>query len=206
MGNVYIAMRGAKRSGKDTFTNYLMSELNTHLGSRPIVRTSFARHLREAIALIFGFDSEFVFSDKFKDFETHVYPIPTDSASGFDPTRRLNGRELLQYFGSDVCRAMDSDCWARAPFTEVNRIHHNALCFITDLRFPNEVIQLQKHRSFIIKIERPGFNGDGHISERALDDFDDDDFIVNNSGTEKDLAKEARKIATVIAGRLSSGS
>jgi len=203
MGNAYIGVRGAKRSGKDTFTNYLVSELVIHLISRSIVRTSFAKNLRLAVAQIFGFDPEFVFSDEFKPFVTHVYPLP--GRHMFDEEKPLTGRELLQYFGSEVCREMDNDCWARAPFTEVEREHDNALCFITDLRFPNEADQLLQHHSFIIKVERPGFDGDGHISERALDDFEDDDFIVDNSGTEEDLANEAKKIAAVIAERLTRG-
>jgi len=198
MSNVYIGIRGAKRSGKDTFASYLMNELSAYRR----LKTSFAEHLREAVALIFGFDNEFVFSDEFKDYETHVHALLGDHP--FDPQQPLTGRELLQYFGSEVCREMDTDCWARAPFTAVERDYDNMVCFITDLRFPNEAEQLRKHKSFIIKIERPGFNGDGHISERALDDFEDDDFIVNNSGTTGDLAREAKKIAAIIAERLTS--
>lgn len=202
MSNTYIGVRGAKRAGKDLFTTFLFNSLSERFYNRPVVRTSFAKNLRKAVALIFGFSEEFVFSDDFKPFVTEIHALRGDHL--FNHKKPLTGRELLQYFGSEICREMDNDCWARAPFFTTECEHNNALCFITDLRFPNEVKQLQRHRSFIIKVERPGFDGDDHISERALDDFNNDDFIITNSGTIEDLAEEANKIAAVIAGRLTS--
>jgi hypothetical protein len=244
MDNLYIGIRGAKQAGKDTLGSSLnialiTSDLVPHIR---LALASFSQNLKDAVALVFGFDPVLVHSEDFKKMLTHVHPIELSSTEyetdddgnivGVDhywhsvarwgnKDKFMTGREVLQRFGSDVCRILDSDCWARAPFIEIERDsairkahaerypddypYKPTICIITDMRFPNEVDELRKRDSLIIKIERPGYNGDGHISERALDNFDGDDIIIKNFGTREDLRREATTVAAVISERLQRG-
>jgi hypothetical protein len=165
-----------------------------------IKQRSFASNLRDVVAQIFGFDAEFVYTDDFKEMTTHV----KDPADGTPMT----GRRLLQYFGTDIGRAMDENCWARGPLTWFT-LENADIGVIADCRFPNEVDAIRKStalNTFIIKVERDGCDGDSHASERSLDDFDEDDFVIMNNGTLEDLQNEARRVARIIVERVSGAT
>jgi hypothetical protein len=86
--------------------------------------------------------------------------------------KNMSGRELMQYFGTEVCRRIMSDCWVQSCFTRI-LMDQPELAVITDARMENEVKIPKTYRSDdvdvkIVKLERaPHY--DIHESETGLD-------------------------------------
>lgn len=95
-------------------------------------------------------------------------------------------RALLQAWGTDLRRREDPDywvlAWARwARSTSAERV------VVPDVRFRNEVALLRSLGARIIRVSRPGSEGDAHQSERELAGHDDWDAVFTNAGTIRDL-------------------
>lgn len=59
---------------------------------------------------------------------------------------------------------------------------------ITDVRFPNEAKSIKSRQGFLIRVNRPSVEtNDSHESEIALDNYEDFDLVIDNSGTIEDL-------------------
>lgn len=130
--------------------------------------------------------------------EQLAYPLCLDPAgpneSGeWDSTMRLfgiraqeagpmTGRNVMQYFGTDICRKMYNNVWVDATIRQI-QAEQVGLALIPDVRFPNEVIGIQEAGGKVIRFLRAPFAGeDEHESETALDDFDLDKFdaVIDN--------------------------
>lgn len=114
-------------------------------------------------------------------------------------------RFLLQYIGTDLFRnQLHPDVWVNSLFSEYKYSHilsiidppitvekiANSVVYpkwiISDLRFPNELKAVQDRNGICVRINRPETDklaGD-HLSETALDDRQDWDWVFDNS---KDL-------------------
>lgn len=106
----------------------------------------------------------------------------------------MTSREVLQYFGTEICRKIYGDCWVLATLNKIKR-DNPALAIITDARFPNEVRLAQKEGAKVIRLLRSPLP-DEHISEKALDpdNFDQTKFdaIIDNSNM--DLVQQSEAI------------
>jgi len=192
-----IGIRGFFQSGKDTVAS-MLEDLFDQDGYDVDTR-SFAYNLRVAIMKIFGFSYKYVFSEKFKTDWHNISPIG-------QPGRKMTGRELLQYFGTEICRVMDSDCWTRSC---INEIYYDdiEIAIAKDVRFFSEVqaVRDNGNPSFIIRVERLGHNGDGHQSERELADASGiDDFVIQNNGSIEDLKKKVQQVYKEIRKRINA--
>lgn len=110
----------------------------------------------------------------------------------------MTGREMLQKIGTDAMRnQIHPNVWVNAVMVKYTPKIHKWI--ITDLRFPNELYALQKENAFLIRVNRDSVNiDDTHISETALDNFDNWDCIVDNNQQLEDLFERAREIAEYI--------
>lgn len=106
-------------------------------------------------------------------------------------------RAFLQDLGVSMRNEVDESIWVNAALR--NRAEN---LVISDVRFPNEWAAIQAGGGVLIRIERPGHNGDGHISETALDDFEPNYTLVND-GTLDDLKVGVEIIMAHILGNLS---
>lgn len=108
-------------------------------------------------------------------------------------------RGFLQYIGTEWGRNKDPDMWTKLLISKVPR---DGNCYISDLRFPNELEMLKDNRWVCIKINRVIQNnreGTGslqHSSENVLDDISDKewDFVINNNGSLEDLFSKVEDI------------
>lgn len=98
-------------------------------------------------------------------------------------------REFLQKLGTAVRNEIDPDFWVKALF---NAYVKNII--IADVRFPNEAKAVKDAGGLLIRINRPGAGAGNHISETALDDYKDFDYIINNEGTLKDLFYKVKNV------------
>ena len=115
---------------------------------------------------------------------------------GWDGQKDENGRQLLQWWGTDVVRKKNENFWVNTVMrlAAVLDVEIDYL-IIDDCRFPNEV-ELWKHEYdyLTLRIERPGHENAlndeqrKHPSETALDDYE---FDVTISATDFKELKEA---------------
>ena len=112
-------------------------------------------------------------------------------------------RAFLQLLGSDVRRAQDPDYWVRiAARSAVEQLAAGRDVFVTDARFPNEVVFATALGGFAVRLEVSRatqlerlFARDGvlpeegafaHMSETALDSFEGFSLVVDNNGSVED--------------------
>ncbi len=97
--------------------------------------------------------------------------------------RDLTAREVLQIFGTEMVRSLWQDAWSFATYKKIQDEGY-ALAIITDGRFPNEILMGKEHGAKLIKLLRnPYGNTDQHVSETALDYFDNSvfDIVLENN-------------------------
>ncbi len=91
----------------------------------------------------------------------------------------MTGREVLQYIGSDIFRAIYEPCWTQYV---IHKIKHEQpdIALISDVRFINEVKAVQNAEGFVVKLLRSKTSNDKHSSENDLDDNDMMDAVIDN--------------------------
>jgi hypothetical protein len=93
-------------------------------------------------------------------------------------------RTFLQNLGYGARELFGENFWTDKLFDslspELNYV-------IPDVRFRNEAEAIQERGGVLIKITRPGRNGDGHPSETSLADFDGWDLVYDNTGSIPEL-------------------
>lgn len=108
------------------------------------------------------------------------------------PWLNLTVREVLQKVGDSGRQCIDKNIWVKALFnyTKVDSINY----LIPDVRFPNEfnAIKNQHENNLLIRVERPNINTGNHISETALDNETNWDYIIVNDGTLDDLVQKVK--------------
>ena len=107
-------------------------------------------------------------------------------------TGLMTAREVLQHFGTNICRKMVKNCWVDATIRQIQK-DAPQLAVITDIRFPNEVDGVQAIGGKVIRLTRAPHE-DTHESETALDDYSGFDHVLDN----KDMSIPEQNRATTI--------
>ena len=92
-------------------------------------------------------------------------------------------REVLQYFGSDICRVMFHNCWVQALESRILR-EKPQVALIADTRFDNELEAVRDWGGLCVKLNRQ-IKRDGHKSENGIVSFTDWSAIVSNEHTDE---------------------
>jgi hypothetical protein len=143
--------------GKSTFTKHLLNLL----GSK-YVKLSFGDVLKEECSRRFVYPIEWNYSEEGKN---KIIVLPDDN--------KLTVRALLQWYGTDICRAKDSDYWVKKVQTKIDSLKEVSILgvVIDDVRFPNEhkicdlTVRLESYKGY------PQYPGYDHESETALDNI-----------------------------------
>lgn len=182
-----IAFTGAKGSGKDTVAAIVRRH---RVVDYPVVRQlAFADPIKDKIQFLFGLNTVEEY-DRFKR-STVTIDDPTKQTQW----KSIKGRHLVREIGM-MMRDYDSTQFTRYVENEFSRPINQlqkTLFLVTDLRFDNEYTMLRKNGALIVKVTRPDYEYDGHITERG---FDDQlvDYHVNNRGSLQDLETEVYKM------------
>lgn len=114
---------------------------------------------------------------------------------GHESRSRMTYRELLQKLGTEAMRErLHTNVWVNALFADykperiilpddptfIKEDFPNWI--ITDVRFPNEAQAVRDRGGVLIRINRNDDTGD-HPSETALDNWQDWDMIIGNTGS-----------------------
>lgn len=104
-------------------------------------------------------------------------------------------RAFLQSVG-DWAKSKEPNVWIDATLEEIPAVGN---CFISDVRFPNELAALKRENWYCVRIrrvypeeDRAGTGSVKHISETALDDVPDSDwdYIIENNGDIKSFEEK----------------
>ena len=94
----------------------------------------------------------------------------------------------LRNMGEDVFGITYNNGISEAEVYKNEIIHPKWI--ITDVRFPNEAISIKERNGTLIRINRPSLEKDTHISETALDDYTDWDYVIENNSTLKNFIQK----------------
>lgn len=93
----------------------------------------------------------------------------------------MSVRDILQYFGTDICRTMYEPCWTSALFNTI-KSEAPMVALIADTRFDNEAEAVKSWGGLCIKLNRV-IKTDSHKSENGFINFNSWDAIVENQKT-----------------------
>ena len=199
--NRLVILTGKARSGKDTSLMHIQYLLHLHK-NRIASTIAFAKPLKTFCIEVLGLTYEHCYGDTFqKNSYTNIQwadmPLPSEIIRQYRIENNsvgncMTGREVMEVFGSYICRKMFPECWAKAAEQEYvrNMGLSNVQYFITDCRFPNEIEVFKKYNPLLIRLHRNTEDRQA-ISETALDFFDWDAYDtvhIHNS----DLSLEDR--------------
>jgi|LGOV01.1.fsa_nt_gb hypothetical protein len=109
----------------------------------------------------------------------------------------ITPREFMQYYGTDYRRKQDANYWVGIVDLAIQDkfLEGVKLVIVDDIRFPNEANLINDNfvatRLVIVNRTLPDSDttGTNHASEVGLDNYDDIDITLDNSGTIEDLAE-----------------
>lgn len=117
-------------------------------------------------------------------------------------------REILQHRGTEEGRNQyGDDIWVKILEETMNLYYQRGIkrFLITDVRFPNELAQIKRlggvvfyisapqRNSERLKIEEDDMSASSHLSETALDNYSDFDYVIYND-PENDVVTQVRDI------------
>jgi hypothetical protein len=164
-----VALTGSKGSGKDTVGQLIAS---THDNVQTIA-----------------------FADPIKNVINHIFKLDPNNNNEYDVFKR----EILEYRAGGIPKAIA----ARHVVREIGMLMRDyddkqfniyvenqikaqpdKLWVVTDLRFDNEYSMLKRIGAKVVKITRPAYSYDGHITEREFNDSLVDKVLMNDGSLE----------------------
>lgn len=95
----------------------------------------------------------------------------------------MTAREVMQYIGTDIFRAMKPDVWTSSIIRKIQQ-DSPKLAIITDCRFPNEVESIKTNGGIVVRLTRNIYDS-SHISETILDanqyDWSNFNYVIDNA-------------------------
>lgn len=200
-----IGISGKKGSGKDT-----VADMIQELTSQSWEIKKFADTLKDMVCLLIGCTREQLEDRDFKEKELGeewwCYPLSEKNEMGeFEDVlldynlykappeylRKTTPRLILQLLGTEGVRnVIHPNAWVNATMSPYNKDRSNWL--ITDMRFPNEFMEVCNKDGITLRIERPDIKSDDqHPSETALDNVAFHHTIIND-GTIEDLKQKVQ--------------
>jgi len=167
-----IGVHGPLNGGKDTVANYIVAMDKTISGPPRWRRYAFAKPIKEACKIIFGFSQEQI--------EDRILKESPDQFWGFAP------RRAMQLLGTEYGRdMMDKQIWIKRAELEIKKnAEENVGTIITDVRFQNEADWLRSQpNAMLIYLKVPNLVRDekyNHESEAGISEADTDFVIVND--------------------------
>ncbi len=105
-----------------------------------------------------------------------------ESAKLAEKSGPMTSRDLLQYFGTDVCRRLNNKCWAAATISQIKSDEPD-FAIVPDVRFADtEVAAIKDNGGLVVYLTRDQFPSD-HASENGVSQADCDIVIDNANMT-----------------------
>lgn len=106
----------------------------------------------------------------------------------------MTPRRLMQLIGTECGRnVLHPQIWVNSLFAEYKMDYkHNWI--ISDVRFPNEANAIKDREGILIKINRDTGSFSDHISETALDEYENWGYVIDNNSSIVELIGKVREI------------
>ena len=163
-----FGISGKKTVGKDTLAKLMIDNADV-VGCR----VGFADALKEEVAKAVGKTPQFIEANK------------------------TQFRGILQWWGTDFRRHYEGGrYWVDKVIVKIDEKIRQGykLIIIPDVRFLSEADSLRELGAHLVRVARPIVSSDSHSSETELDNYEQWNHIVLNSGSLMHLEEEARKI------------
>lgn len=198
----YIGLGHYKRTGKDTFANYLLKDLQSH--KVPVKKVSFAWKLKQIAHELYGWAGlrEPEFYDTLEG--EKLREVKLERLCCEEHREGLSPRDIWIYMGTNAIREqVYQKTWLNyALMTDFNV----KVVIIPDVRFPNEAQGIKDCGGILIKVVRPGYGPDerdcpDHLNpDKALLDYTEWDYVLGASGDIRDLGEQATQFSNWIFG------
>jgi hypothetical protein len=128
---------------------------------------AFAKKLKEFSIDLFGLDPDLVFgTDKDKNKKTNL--LWKNMPTGTKKKGKMSIREVLQYVGTDLFRKMSDNIWVDNCLSQISK-DSPEVALISDVRFENEVLAIQKAEGYVVGLTRHKDDDDAHDSETGVE-------------------------------------
>jgi hypothetical protein len=200
-----IGISGKIGSGKDT-VGIIIRQLGFTNNGGTWENMKFAGKLKVVASLLTGIAIEKFEDQEFKktilgpEWGKPTKQNPLNAVEPFKDitfVEMMSVRDLLQKLGTEAMRnGLHENVWVNALFADYTE---DKQWVITDVRFPNEFKAIKEKGGIVIRVNGPGHGNsmkelaEAHPSETALDGHDFD-YVIENDGTLKALAKKVRDI------------
>ena len=186
-----IGISGRKRAGKDTLASFLVED-------HGFTRLAFADPLKAIIAEL----NPIVRCEECYSEDYRLSSLLAEG--GWEHAKEApEVRRLLQVHGGAVRKHIGENVWVDATISKAHYLlAEGKPVVIPDVRYLNEAERIKALGGIVVRINRPG-TADGtdqtdlHISETALDDYEFDYVVVNDSSTDY-LRQIAKSFARVV--------
>lgn len=182
-----IGFTGAAGAGKDTCANIASYLLQKNSVSCITIACAdpLKRICRDVLGTSYNVPATAFYGSQ-ADKKRELENLPIRAASG----DRWNGRQIMQFLGTDCFQQLAPDIWARYAINtakELLRTQCNVV-LISDVRFKQEALAIKNTGGNIIRVDRPKISSkDDHISEKEYEELDVDFVIRNESDSLEDL-------------------
>lgn len=220
-----IVLSGKKQSGKNTSCNYILARfLNLKL-RKNIFTVSSTGDLVEGDTVVTSKFIEdyggkvYSFADPLKRFCIDVLGVPYEACYGTDEQKNsliehikwenfpikeiavgrhgpMSGRDIMQFFGTEVVRKWYADAWARGTYSSIVREGFE-LALVCDARFPNEITMGTMVDAKTVRLLR-SIASDPHPSEIALDDFPLSGYSFVSDNRYMSLTESCQNLDTIL--------
>ena len=180
-----IGLTGKMQAGKDTVLDCIRS-LKGH--DYCVKSISCAGSLKRLCHDLLGLSANDLFTQEGK--------------AAYNPKWGMTNREILQKVGTDAMRNnFHPDVWVILLKDDLSQMvewlgndqGENYIIVVPDVRFDNEAQTIKSLGGYIWEIKRPGYEGDGHASEKGVSP-DLIDETINNDGSLEELKNKVEKL------------
>jgi len=206
MKKTVILFSGKMRSGKNLSADYLFNYLKNN--QKTYEHLFFAKSLKDNCKQDFTLLQEYLNNYTLKmmlkynlgeEFSKDISKLIVSDENYYEDKTDIT-RILLQVYGTEIFRnRVNTNYWVDKVIEQIKESDKQYFV-ITDLRFPNEIDYFKEAIQCIyvdvnsIRINRDSVPENNHISETALDNYDDFDYVVYNNSTIEDLHSKLDKI------------
>lgn len=194
---LFIGLGHYKRTGKDSFANYLIQELADVNPRLLVLKKSFAWKLKQICHELYGWaglrEPEF-----YETKEGEALREVVLEAIGKSP------RQIWVDFGTDAVRDhVWPGTWRDYIFKANHAVHGRQpdVMIVPDVRFPDETSEFEIRNGVLIKVVRPGFGPAKNRPDRELLGFRRWTNVIGDVGTMSSLQDWARQYAIWIGAK-----
>jgi hypothetical protein len=186
-----------------SFKNWLQDVVYPH-----VKNVGFADTLKEVVSKQFGIPEELMWgTNDEKNSPTHIEldnirPLLSKKRKAeFAKTenRPVTVREMLEIFGTDICRQIDPECHIRSAFNNLEQ-SGTEIGIITDCRFANEFLYCKNFKKrnkdikcFLVKMTRQPFTSSA-LSEQGLPEINLSQYDMVFDNADKDFAVKSQEV------------